>query len=56
MVNTHLDYVKDGPNRLARGVPVDDVLATEREVRLVVDREAAAVGDGPRSTTGGRCS
>jgi endonuclease/exonuclease/phosphatase family metal-dependent hydrolase len=34
MVNTHLDYVKDGPNRLARGVPVEDVLATEREVRL----------------------
>ena len=34
MVNTHLDYVEDGPNRLARGVPVDDVLATEEEVRL----------------------
>ena len=34
MVNTHLDYVQDGPNRLARGVPVEDVLATEREVRL----------------------
>ena len=34
MVNTHLDYVEDGPNRLARGVPVDDVLATEEDVRL----------------------
>ncbi len=28
MINTHLDYVQDGPNRLARGVPVEDVLAT----------------------------
>ena len=34
MINTHLDYVQDGPNRLARGVPVADVLATEKEVRL----------------------
>ncbi len=34
MINTHLDYVQDGPNRLARGVPVEDVLATEEEVRL----------------------
>ena len=34
MINTHLDYVKDGPNRLERGVPVKDVLATERAVRL----------------------
>ncbi|MEZ5192115.1 MAG: endonuclease/exonuclease/phosphatase family protein [Nocardioides sp.] len=34
MVNTHLDYVRDGPNRLARGVAVDQVLATEAEVRL----------------------
>ena len=34
MVNTHLDYVQDGPNRLERGVPVADVLATEKEVRL----------------------
>lgn len=33
MVNTHLDYVQDGPNRLARGVPVEDVLATEDQVR-----------------------
>lgn len=33
MINTHLDYVKDGPNRLAKGVPVDEVLATEDEVR-----------------------
>ncbi len=34
MVNTHLDYVQDGPNRLERGVPVADVLATEKKVRL----------------------
>jgi hypothetical protein len=34
MINTHLDYVQDGPNRLNRGVPVSDVLATERQVRL----------------------
>ena len=34
MINTHLDYVQDGPNRLGRGVPVADVLATEEEVRL----------------------
>src|SRR3954451_17365667 len=34
LINTHLDYVQDGPNRLARGVPVDDVLATEKKVRL----------------------
>ncbi len=34
MINTHLDYVQDGPNRLERGVPVADVLATEEEVRL----------------------
>jgi hypothetical protein len=34
MVNTHLDYVHDGPNRLDRGVPVKDVLAAERSDRL----------------------
>ncbi|MGH3482454.1 MAG: endonuclease/exonuclease/phosphatase family protein [Nocardioidaceae bacterium] len=34
MINTHLDYVQDGPNRLERGVPLAEVLATEREVRL----------------------
>ena len=34
MINTHLDYVQYGPDRLARGVPVADVLATEEEVRL----------------------
>jgi endonuclease/exonuclease/phosphatase family metal-dependent hydrolase len=34
MINTHLDYVQDGPNLLARGVPLEDVLASEREVRL----------------------
>ncbi len=34
MINTHLDYVKDGPNRLERGVPVADVLAAEEEIRL----------------------
>jgi endonuclease/exonuclease/phosphatase family metal-dependent hydrolase len=33
MINTHLDYVEDGPNRLARGVPVEEVLATEDDVR-----------------------
>ena len=34
MINTHLDYVQDGPNRLERGVPVADVLATEKDIRL----------------------
>src|SRR3954452_2126698 len=34
MINTHLDYVQDGPNRLTPGIPVDDVLATEKQVRL----------------------
>jgi endonuclease/exonuclease/phosphatase family metal-dependent hydrolase len=34
MLNTHLDYVQDGPNRLGRGVPVADVLATEKSIRL----------------------
>jgi endonuclease/exonuclease/phosphatase family metal-dependent hydrolase len=39
IINTHLDYVSDGPNRLARGTPVADVLATERQVRLSSVRE-----------------
>jgi endonuclease/exonuclease/phosphatase family metal-dependent hydrolase len=34
MINTHLDYVQDGPNRLNRGVSVADVLATEKQDRL----------------------
>jgi hypothetical protein len=34
MINTHLDYVHDGPNRLDRGVSVSKVLATERQDRL----------------------
>lgn len=34
MINTHLDYVQDGPNRLQRGVSVAHVLAAERRVRL----------------------
>ena len=34
LVNTHLDYVHDGPNRLLRGVPATSVLATEKAVRL----------------------
>jgi endonuclease/exonuclease/phosphatase family metal-dependent hydrolase len=34
MINTHLDYVQDGPNRLNRGASVSDVLATERQDRL----------------------
>jgi endonuclease/exonuclease/phosphatase family metal-dependent hydrolase len=34
MINTHLDYVHDGPNRLNRGVPVSKVLASERRDRL----------------------
>lgn len=34
MINTHLDYVHDGPNRLDRGADVADVLATEKAVRL----------------------
>jgi endonuclease/exonuclease/phosphatase family metal-dependent hydrolase len=39
VINAHLDYVQDGPNRLARGVPVADVLATERQVRLASVRK-----------------
>ncbi len=51
MINTHLDYVKDGPNALARGVPVADVLATEDEVRTssiekLVPSAAALLEDG----------
>lgn len=34
LINTHLDYVSDGPNRLSRGVSVADVLTTEKRVRL----------------------
>ncbi|MGA8245837.1 MAG: endonuclease/exonuclease/phosphatase family protein [Nocardioides sp.] len=34
MINTHLDYVQDGPNRLNRGASVADVLATEKQDRL----------------------
>lgn len=34
MINTHLDYVHDGPNRLKHGVSVSKVLATERQDRL----------------------
>ena len=34
MINTHLDYVQYGPDRLARGVPVADVLEDEDTVRL----------------------
>jgi endonuclease/exonuclease/phosphatase family metal-dependent hydrolase len=34
LINTHLDYVQDGPNRLNRGVPVHDVLTAEKQVRL----------------------
>ena len=34
MINTHLDYVHDGPNRLNRGASVADVVATEKAVRL----------------------
>ena len=34
MIDTHLDYVQDGPNRLNRGVPVAAVLRTERQDRL----------------------
>ncbi|MFC5175275.1 endonuclease/exonuclease/phosphatase family protein [Nocardioides taihuensis] len=33
MINTHLDYVKDGPRQLVEGVPVEEVLASEDEVR-----------------------
>ena len=31
--NTHLDYVKYGPSRLAKGIPVAQVMASENEVR-----------------------
>jgi endonuclease/exonuclease/phosphatase family metal-dependent hydrolase len=34
LVNTHLDYVHDGPNRLDRGAATADVVATEKAVRL----------------------
>ncbi len=33
LINTHLDYVKDGPRRLQAGVPIPTVIATENEVR-----------------------
>ncbi|MFT4008777.1 MAG: endonuclease/exonuclease/phosphatase family protein [Nocardioidaceae bacterium] len=51
MINTHLDYVKDGPNRLARGVPVEQVLATENEVRKpsidkLLPSASSLLGDG----------
>jgi endonuclease/exonuclease/phosphatase family metal-dependent hydrolase len=33
MFNTHLDYVKYGPRLVLQGMPLDDVLASEDEVR-----------------------
>ena len=44
--NVHLDYVDWGPRKLAKGVPVDEVIANENEVRTAsLDRPAAAMGD-----------
>ena len=44
--NVHLDYVDWGPRRLAKGVPVDEVIANENEVRTAsLDRPAAAMSD-----------
>ena len=54
LVNTHLDYVQDGPNRLSRGVPVADVLATEDEIRLSSIRKLLPSVNG-LLTRGGRC-
>jgi len=44
--NVHLDYVDWGPRKLAKGVPVDEVIANENEVRTAsLDRPAAAMSD-----------
>ena len=44
--NVHLDYVDWGPRKLAKGVPVDEVIANENEVRTSsLDRPAAAMSD-----------
>jgi hypothetical protein len=44
--NVHLDYVDWGPRRLAKGVPVDEVIANENEVRTdSLERPMAAMAD-----------
>ena len=47
MVNTHLDYVQDGPNRLNRGASVADVVATEKRGPALDDPDAAPVREAP---------
>ncbi len=49
--NTHLDYVSYGPKLLARGVPVDEIVASENDVRtssleIQLPRMAALADEG----------
>lgn len=56
--NTHLDYVKYGPHQLLDGMPLADVMASEREVRtasmqiLIPDMERLASEGYPVFLTG----
>lgn len=56
--NTHLDYVKYGPMLYLRGMPLDEVIASEREVRtasmeiLIPDMERLASEGVPVILTG----
>ena len=44
--NVHLDYVDWGPNKLAKGVPVHEVIANENAVRTdALERPLAAMSD-----------
>ena len=44
--NVHLDYVDWGPRKLAKGVPADEVIANENEVRTAsLDEPMAAMGE-----------
>lgn len=44
--NVHLDYVDWGPRQLAKGVPVDEVIANENEVRTAaLERPMAKMGE-----------
>jgi Endonuclease/Exonuclease/phosphatase family len=56
--NTHLDYVKYGPSLYLRGMPLEEVIASEREVRtasmeiLIPDMERLASEGVPVILTG----
>ena len=46
LFNIHLDYVRYGPRLLDHGVPLDDVIASENEVRTsVLDEPLRLMGD-----------